>query len=767
MATVKTNSGKKKYVIYTRCSTDDQAKGDFTTLDAQAHHCKNMLDAFGYELADFGKKGLINDDGYSGKDLNRPGIRAILESVNNKREFDGIIFFRLDRLTRNPRDLYALIDLFKAKDVDFISVRENLDSSTAIGRVVIGIFGLLSAFERELTGERVKASAIARVRQGRWVGGILPYGYKRVDDGPQLPDGRQPRKIVVDDEVAPHLINMWEMAAENRSLTEIGLELTKRGIKTPKGKEWRRQCISNIIKNPFYKGYIQYAEEIHKGTHPAIVDEKLWAKANKVLLARLPGHHFKKKPGEYNYLLSGLLKCPKCGSYYISVSAAGKTGRKFFYYVCARAKQGLGCDAQAISATAFDKALIEYFKKASEDREIIVKAIGDAILDSQIKLEEIERTLKGHEKELEAARGEAKKLLDMALGGTIAQGATFKAKMAALDEEILKLEDKTAKLQAKKSATQMSAYSGEFLHSNIRFAMQYLDEAPPDAQKSLLRTLIKEIVVYEDRIELRMYVSRPVEDTMACAMPVNGGNGKQKRPTFGGGALTDPDKGLSGCQDWLPVYLSLRTKKGVEEPEICFRILYLTGPDKREILEQTVETALGPNGAFDNGNIGSLKRTAPMDKVTAIPPPRGSPRPLREPRTPRVAELLRKAIKWKGLLETGQIPSQAEIARQEGLTRARVTQILSLLNLASEIQEYILSMPMVANRPIVTERSLRPVTFIEDQRKQLQAFEELIRIPSESVSPIPSQASVFPTSTPNHNKACHPAYCAPPYSQRT
>ncbi|MBI5643238.1 MAG: recombinase family protein [Deltaproteobacteria bacterium] len=181
-APIKANSGKKKYVIYTRCSTEDQAQGDFTTLDAQAHHCKNMLDAFGYELADFGKKGIINDDGYSGKDLNRPGIQAILESVHKKRAFDGVIFFRLDRLTRNPRDLYSLIDLFKANDVDFISVRENLDSSTAIGRVVIGILGLLSAFERELTGERVKASAIARVRQGRWVGGIISYGYKLVND---------------------------------------------------------------------------------------------------------------------------------------------------------------------------------------------------------------------------------------------------------------------------------------------------------------------------------------------------------------------------------------------------------------------------------------------------------------------------------------------------------------------------------------------------------------------------------------------------------
>ena len=74
----------KRYVIYTRCSTDEQAMGEFTTLDAPTHHCKNMMDAFGYQLAEFGKDGVIRDDGYSAKDLNRPGIKSILESIQKK-----------------------------------------------------------------------------------------------------------------------------------------------------------------------------------------------------------------------------------------------------------------------------------------------------------------------------------------------------------------------------------------------------------------------------------------------------------------------------------------------------------------------------------------------------------------------------------------------------------------------------------------------------------------------------------------------------------
>src|SRR3989338_297093 len=117
----------KRFIIYVRCSTDDQSRGDYTTLDAQAHHCKNMLEALDYETAR-----IVKDDGFSGKDLKRPGIQGVLKEIGNGKThtFDGIIFFRLDRLTRNPRDLYALIDLFKENDIDFISVKENMDSSS-------------------------------------------------------------------------------------------------------------------------------------------------------------------------------------------------------------------------------------------------------------------------------------------------------------------------------------------------------------------------------------------------------------------------------------------------------------------------------------------------------------------------------------------------------------------------------------------------------------------------------------------------------------
>jgi len=143
--------------------------------------------------------------------------------------------------------------------------------------------------------------------------------------------------------------------------------------------------------------------------------------------------------------------------------------------------------------------------------------------------------------------------------------------------------------------------------------------------------------------------------------------------------------------------------------------------------EHTVEIALGPKGAFENGNVGTLTRRVPADwVVSAVPPPRSKPKPPKAPRTPRVVELLRKAIEWQALLESGEASNQAAIARREGITRARVTQVMGMLRLAPEIQEHVLSLPDVVRRPAISERALRPIAQTEDHSQQLRLFEVLV-----------------------------------------
>jgi hypothetical protein len=163
------------------------------------------------------------------------------------------------------------------------------------------------------------------------------------------------------------------------------------------------------------------------------------------------------------------------------------------------------------------------------------------------------------------------------------------------------------------------------------------------------------------------------------------------------------------------MYRSTNGRASLAEPEIWFRIVHVAvdgangapvaAPARRSLgeggdREQTVEIALGPKGAFENGNVGRLTRRVPADQViSAIPPPRGKPKPPKAPQTPRVVELLRKAIEWEALLESGEASNQAAIARRDGITRARVTQVMGLLRLAPEIQQHVLSLPDMVRRP--------------------------------------------------------------------
>lgn len=170
----------------------------------------------------------------------------------------------------------------------------------------------------------------------------------------------------------------------------------------------------------------------------------------------------------------------------------------------------------------------------------------------------------------------------------------------------------------------------------------------------------------------------------------------------------------------------------VTEPRIWFRIIHVAedGPHRAPgdaVREQTVEITLGSKGAFKGGNVGAVTRRVEADQVVcALPEPRGAPKPPRDPRTPRVVGLLRKAMEWQRLIESGEAVNRAEIARRDRISRARVTQVMALLHLAPEIQRSILSMPDMVRRPAITERALRPIAQLEDLDDQRLRFRDLI-----------------------------------------
>ncbi|MEW6087130.1 MAG: recombinase family protein [bacterium] len=166
-------SPKIKCAIYTRVSTDNQAEVEFNSCEAQEAKIKSFIAS--QENMELFK--VYSDAGWTGANINRPALSELLNDIKQNK-INLVVSYKIDRLTRSPKDFYQLIELFDKHGVDFISVTERFDTSTPSGRLLRNIMLTFAQFERELTSERTKDKMLERAQKGMWNGGIVPFGYK-------------------------------------------------------------------------------------------------------------------------------------------------------------------------------------------------------------------------------------------------------------------------------------------------------------------------------------------------------------------------------------------------------------------------------------------------------------------------------------------------------------------------------------------------------------------------------------------------------------
>lgn len=162
-----------KCAIYTRVSTDNQAEVEFNSCEAQELKIRSFIKS--QENMEIFK--VYSDPGFSGASIDRPALREMLNDIKESK-INLVISYKIDRLTRSPKDFYQLIELFDKHEVDFLSVTERFDTSTPSGRLLRNIMLTFAQFERELTSERTKDKMIQRAQKGMWNGGTVPFGYK-------------------------------------------------------------------------------------------------------------------------------------------------------------------------------------------------------------------------------------------------------------------------------------------------------------------------------------------------------------------------------------------------------------------------------------------------------------------------------------------------------------------------------------------------------------------------------------------------------------
>ncbi|HMX43877.1 MAG TPA: recombinase family protein, partial [Elusimicrobiota bacterium] len=253
--------------IYTRVSTDMQAEVEYNSCEAQEDRIRSFVASQeGFEVFN-----VYSDPGCTGANMNRPALKQLINDIRAGL-VNLVITYKIDRLTRSPRDFYELIEFFEAHNASFISVTERFDTSTPSGRLLRNIMLTFAQFERELASERVKDKVIQRVNRGLYHGGHPPFGYKAENGA-----------LVFDTPRDAHVKAIFETYVKTRSIRAILRMFKAKGVVSRKGNPFCDSAIWNILHNRVYSGKIVHKGKAHPGRHPAIVSDALFNHVQKLM----------------------------------------------------------------------------------------------------------------------------------------------------------------------------------------------------------------------------------------------------------------------------------------------------------------------------------------------------------------------------------------------------------------------------------------------------------------------------------------------------
>ena len=517
------NRSGKKCVLYPRVSTEMQVDG--FSLDGQKSNLRRFADREEMEIVN-----IYEDAGKSGKSIEgRPAFKQMLLDIENGLEIDYVLVYKLSRFGRNAADILNSLEHIQSFGVNLICIEEGIDSSQTSGKLLISVLSAVAEIERENIIEQTMNGRKEKARQGGWNGGFAPYGYFLKDK--QL--------FIQENEADAVRIIFDKFANTNMGFTKIVKYLNLQGIEKisrANGSltQWSTHFVRMIIDNPVYCGKIAFgrrAREKVKGTkneykqtpqenyilaegqHEAIISEELWNLAHEK--RELTGVKSPSKIGrDRAHLLSGILKCPKCGGpmYTNKHAWTNKDGtyREIYYYVCskARAERGKSCDYTAtLKKTDIEPLVIEAIREliqnqdfAGEIKSRIGKEIDTSTLNRELKnyeskLREIELNKTRLENEIDSlpedTRFRERKIHDMTL------------RLDGLYDIIVELEEKIEDVLLRRKAVEQDAITLENIYTLLANFDIVFDKITDDEKKSLISSLIKEIEIFpRDEAEL-------------------------------------------------------------------------------------------------------------------------------------------------------------------------------------------------------------------------------------------------------------------------
>ncbi len=340
--------------IYTRKSHEEGLEQEFNSLDAQRESGEAYIKSQQHEQWKL-LSTKYDDGGFSGGNLERPALKQLLADIE-RGKIDVIVVYKVDRLSRSLSDFAKLMELFDQHQVSFVSVTQQFNTTSSMGRLTLNMLLSFAQFEREVTSERIRDKFAASKQKGMWMGGTLPFGY-RVEE----------RKLIIIDKEATVIKRVYDDYLNRKTPLLIAEQLNKEGLtikqwQTQKGKvrgggQWSPKQVYRLLTNPLYIGKIKHKDKIYEGEHQAIINLDFWEKVQqKIQKNSSQEKQQTEKKISNSHPLKGLLRLATGES----LSPSGTKGIR--YYVSQRAiKQGYkNCDLKSLNANLLEDIVFAY-----------------------------------------------------------------------------------------------------------------------------------------------------------------------------------------------------------------------------------------------------------------------------------------------------------------------------------------------------------------------------------------------------------------------
>jgi len=400
--------------IYTRKSTEDGLEQEFNSLDAQR-------DAGEAYIASQKSEGWVclpdryDDGGFTGGNMERPALKRLLGDIEDGK-VDCIVVYKVDRLSRSLIDFSKIMDVLERRKVSFVSVTQQFNTSTSMGRLMLNVLLSFAQFEREMISERTRDKIAATRRKGKWSGGMPMLGYDVDARG---------GKLHVNDDEAARVREIFELYLNRLSLIEVVKELDARGWMTKRwitrkghergGKPFNKNSLFKLLTNRIYLGKITYKDEVYDGEHPAIVDEEIFERAQR-LLKRNGRSGAPYVRNRFGAVLKGLVRCVPCECGMVPTHATKTTSsggsKRYRYYVCqnAQSRGWHNCPSPSVPAPELERFVVDQVKAIGKDTNLLAETLEESRRQREEaigKLEDEKRTL---ERELHRHNAELREL---------------------------------------------------------------------------------------------------------------------------------------------------------------------------------------------------------------------------------------------------------------------------------------------------------------------------------------------------------------------